>query len=168
MKIDKLRLLLFEECHRGCPGCCNKDYDLQNLPICTDYTPYRTIMLTGGEPMLHPDIICSAVGEIRKQTNAKIYLYTAMTDGLDDILPIIDGLTLTLHSPQDKVDLERFESTSKHLYDMSQRGTLRLNVFREVGDIHGISQVWRVKPDMVWIPNCPLPDGEVFMRYNKP
>ena len=54
MSIDKLRLLLFEECNRSCPGCCNRDWDLQPLPVCYDLPPYRIILLTGGEPMLYP------------------------------------------------------------------------------------------------------------------
>ena len=70
MAADKLRLLLFEECGRNCPGCCNRDWDLQALPVCQDFTPYQIIMLTGGEPMLHPEIIHSAVTEIRRQTKA--------------------------------------------------------------------------------------------------
>ncbi len=72
----KLRLLLFEECRRNCPGCCNWDWDLKALPACRDYTPYRLIMLTRGEPMLHPEVIRSDVAAIRAQTDAPIYLYT--------------------------------------------------------------------------------------------
>ena len=53
MTKDKLRLLLLDDCNRNCPGCCNRDWDLQALPLCQDYTPYRLIMLTGGEPMLY-------------------------------------------------------------------------------------------------------------------
>ena len=29
MADEKLRLLLFEECDRDCPGCCNRDWDWQ-------------------------------------------------------------------------------------------------------------------------------------------
>lgn len=164
---DKLRLLLFEECNRKCPGCCNNDWDLKNLEVCTDFSPYRLVMLTGGEPMLHPDVIRSAVKDIRAQSDAKIYLYTAMTDGLDEILPIIDGLTLTLHNPKDKMNLRWFELSSKNLIDLSQRGSLRLNIFREAGKMPDVSDIWKVKSDMVWIPDCPLPTGEVLMRYHK-
>lgn len=90
-------------------------------------------MLTGGEPMLRPDVIRSAVSDIRAQTDAPVYLYTAMTHGLDDILPIIDGLTLTIHE-------------------------------EEAGDVP-CSNAWKVKSNMHWIKDCPLPDGEVLMRY---
>ena len=160
MAADKLRLLLFEECNRSCPGCCNWDWDLHALPICRDFTPYRVIMLTGGEPMLHPEIIRSAVEEIRGQTQAPICLYTAMTQGLDELLPLLDGVTLTLHTPNDYLPFWRFEQSARNLDGKS----LRLNIFEEVGPV-ACSTRWQVKDHMKWIPNCPLPKGEVLMRY---
>lgn len=156
----KLRLLLFEECRRNCPGCCNRDWNLKVLPACRDYTPYRIIMLTGGEPMLHPEVVRSAVATIRAQTDAPIYLYTAMVDGLDDLLPILDGVTVTLHEETDVAPFERFIHTAKNLAGKS----LRLNVFEEAGDVTCPAD-WQVKDHIQWIPNCPLPDGEVLMRY---
>ena len=160
MSVDKLRLLLFEECDRDCPGCCNRDWDLQSLPICEDFTPYRLVMLTGGEPMLHPEIIRSAAADIRRQTSAPIYLYTAMTQGLDELLPLLDGVTLTLHTPSDYLPFWRFDQSAQNLYGKS----LRLNIFEEVGPVI-CSERWQVKDHMVWVPNCPLPAGEVLMRY---
>ena len=95
MTKDKLRLLLLDDCNRNCPGCCNRDWDLQALPLCQDYTPYRLIMLTGGEPMLYPEIIREAIAAIRRQTNVPIYLYTAMPEQLDMLMPLLDGVTVT-------------------------------------------------------------------------
>lgn len=37
MADEKLRLLLFEECDRDCPGCCNRDWDLRSFPVCRDF-----------------------------------------------------------------------------------------------------------------------------------
>ena len=137
MADEKLRLLLFEECDRDCPGCCNRDWDLRSLPVCRDFTPYQVIMLTGGEPMLHPEIIREAVAEIRAQTQAPIYLYTG------DCLPFW-----------------RFDQSTQSLDGKS----LRLNIFEEVGPVAS-SERWQVKDHMAWIPNCPLPQGEVLMRF---
>ncbi|MBP3538568.1 MAG: hypothetical protein J6J62_01865 [Oscillospiraceae bacterium] len=159
MKNDKLRLLLLEECNRNCPGCCNNYYDLQHLKACEDYTPYRLIMLTGGEPMIRPDLVKEAVADIRAQTNAPIYIYTAMVEGVDEILGIIDGVTLTLHAKSDRRPFEEFLSTAKNLDGKA----LRLNVFDEVGDI-GDYPGWKVKK-IYWRENCPVPQGEDFMRY---
>lgn len=156
----KLRLLLFEECQRNCPGCCNRGWDIKHLPVCQDYTPYRLIMLTGGEPMLHPEMVRTAVAAIRAQTNAPIYLYTAMVDGLDDLLPILDGVTVTLHDRADVAPFEQFVRSARNL----QGKSLRLNVFEEAGTVT-CPDGWQVKDHIQWIPNCPLPDGEVLMRY---
>jgi len=43
--------------------------------------------------------------------------------------------------------------------------SLRLNIFKgiyipEVVDL----SLWKVKKDMEWISNCPLPEDEVFMK----
>lgn len=161
----KLRLLLFEDCNRNCIGCCNKDFDIKNLPVCTDYTLYNKIMLTGGEPMLRPDVVLQAVSEIREQTNASIILYTAWAKDpeiLGCIVDQIDGLTLTLHGPEDIADFKSFDNYYKERYRPYR--TFRLNVFKEAGEIQEHS-FWQVKNGIEWIENCPLPDNEVFMRY---
>lgn len=160
MTKDKLRLLLFDDCNRNCPGCCNRDWDLQALPLCQDYTPYRLIMLTGGEPMLYPEIIREAIAAIRRQTNVPIYLYTAMPEQLDALMPLLDGVTVTLHTPEDIPVFQSFDRTAQNLTGKS----LRLNVFDEVGTVICRPE-WQVKDHMRWIPNCPLPEGEVLMRY---
>lgn len=161
-KSNKLRLLLFPECNRSCEGCCNKQWDLNSIPKCEDFSEYSTIMLTGGEPMLRPEIIIDTIVKIREQNeNAKIILYTAMVEGLSRVIPFLDGLTLTLHDP---LDIKPFE-----IFDQSMIGSskfsLRLNVFEEV-NYHDISckNNWQIKNNIQWIENCPLPEDEVFMR----
>ena len=108
----------------------------------------------------HPEIIREAVAEIRAQTQAPIYLYTARTQGLDELMPILDGVTLTLHEPGDCLPFWRFDQSTQSLDGKS----LRLNIFEEVGPVAS-SERWQVKDHMAWIPNCPLPQGEVLMRF---
>ena len=153
MTKDKLRLLLLDDCNRNCPGCCNRDWDLQALPLCQDYTPYRLIMLTGGEPMLYPEIIREAIAAIRRQTNVPIYLYTAMPEQLDMLMPLLDGVTVTLHTPEDIPVFQSFDRTAQNLTGKS----LRLNVFDEVGTVICRPE-WQVKDHMRWIPNTSTPD----------
>lgn len=43
--MSKLRLLLWEECNRTCAGCCNKDWNLSELPVCFDYSGYDLILI---------------------------------------------------------------------------------------------------------------------------
>jgi len=156
---DKLRLLITKDCNRSCKGCCNKDWDLDKLPICTDFRGYSEVILTGGEPMLYPDKIINLCKEIRKQNNTcKIYLYTADIKKFYDwyIDNIVDGVTVTLHEQRDVVAFKEYSGLYSHL-------NLRLNVFKGI-KLPEYTGEWIVQRDIVWIKDCPLPKGEVFMR----
>ena len=176
-----LRLLLFEECNRNCSGCCNKDWDLKSLPICTSFTVYNMILLTGGEPMLKPQLIKSVVKSIRKETVSPIYLYTAKIDSIlitmDILYNYVDGMTVTLH---DQSDVELFKEFNDillntkqgiHLtYGLSIRiapKSLRLNIFNGIDLSSTNLELWSVKSKIEWIKNCPLPENEVFMRIER-
>lgn len=163
----KLRLILFEDCNRNCEDCCNKDFDIKNLPVCTDYKPYDKIMLTGGEPMLNPALVVQVINEIRVQTKAPIILYTADTSSplwLFMILSLIDGVTVTIH---DSKDIPFFMEFDKNFTPPERmKDSLRLNIFKGVGFVPA-KPYWNIKYDIEWIKNCPLPKGEVLMRYKK-
>jgi hypothetical protein len=85
-----------------------------------------------------------------------------MCDNLDEIMPYLDGVTLTLHTKHDLLSFKEFDETAKNLKGKS----LRLNVFEEVGNVTTINE-WSIKNNIQWIENCPLPQDEIFMRYNK-
>jgi hypothetical protein len=167
----KLRLLLWKECDKVCEGCCNKDWNLETLPLFrySDARDFDCIMLTGGEPMLYPDLVIDTVRQIRQWSKAPIYLYTAKVDDLSAVLRVldhIDGITLTLHEGKDVAPfrvldwylLKRPNSLNR------KHKSLRLNVFKgiEIGD----HPLWKIKNNIQWIKNCPLPDDEIFMRLN--
>ena len=162
-----LRLLLFEECNRQCSGCCNKDFDLPNLPVCTDYKGYDQIILTGGEPMLHPDLVLQTIRAIRKEEpKAKIYVYTAMVEGIRkalDVLREADGVTVTLHNQDDVIPFLVF-SEMVAVTGLHEGRSLRVNVFENVNLSNDIPEGWKAKLDIQWIKNCPLPKGEMLMR----
>ncbi len=163
---NKLRLLLFEECNRNCKGCCNRDWNLKSLPIETDFHGYSEILLTGGEPMLNPVLIINTVKSIRDQnTAAKIYLYTAKVDNWQALLSVlhyVDGITVTLHRQS---DVPPFLYLDSLLYKKNFIGSFRVNIFRRVdANISIIKQHWKVKDNMEWVKNCPLPKDEVFKR----
>ena len=161
-----LRLLLFEDCNRSCEGCCNKQWDLSKLPVVWDYSVYDTIILTGGEPMLHPNTLFETIDLIKVvNPTAKIILYTAMTSTpytLQQVLQQIDGLTVTLHNQQDMIPFLCFNNILN--IDLESK-TLRLNIFDEVEvSNYQIPEHWQIKDNIEWIEDCPLPDNEVFMR----
>jgi len=161
----KLRLLLSKQCNRNCEGCCNKDFDLDKLPVVTDYSGYDEIILTGGEPMLRPNFIREMVRRIRKQTLVPIYLYTAKVDRLQSalaVLGIIDGICVTLH---EQSDVEAFHKLENAI-DYSLGKSLRVNIFKGVKIFIDHLQ-WKVKSGIEWIKNCPLPKDEIFARVEE-
>lgn len=170
----KLRLLLFEDCNRRCKGCCNKDWDLSILPVVKHYSKYERIMLTGGEPMLHPDIVLKTIASIRLENpKIPIYVYTAKVDGAQtmDVLRSADGFTVTLHEQADAIMFLRFDSERRGL--RINKKSLRLNIFEGVTIYPSLlaelaSEGWKIKKNMKWIKNSPLPTDEVFMRLKKP
>ena len=167
--MKKLRLLLFEHCNRSCEGCCNKQWDLSELPVCTDYSPYDMIILTGGEPMLRPAVVKNMINMIRKYNDCPIILYTAKTNNIEDLCSVIfkiDGITITLHEQSDVDNLYRVIQLCSIV---SKPLTKRLNVFSNVGlpktarttlNFFG----WEIKDNIEWIEDCPLPEDEEFMR----
>lgn len=161
----KLRLLLLQECNRTCKGCCNKDWDLDGLPKCQSYAGYESIFLTGGEVMLYPEKVKQVTAEVRKQTDAPVIIYTAKCDDVEaliDVLKVVDGVTLTLHTRKDAPLFREFNAALQRSGVTGK--SLRLNVFNgiTVGDTD--TSGWQVKTGIRWIKDCPLPTDEVFMQ----
>jgi organic radical activating enzyme len=166
----KLRLLLFEACNRNCEGCCNKDWDLTSLPVVReeDLGNFHEYMLTGGEPMLCPQTVNMAIDHIRMRSDSPIYMYTAKVDDIQSssqVLSRLDGICLTLHEPE---DFETFCKFNDYLLKNPEcwSKSLRLNVFKGVELQDDNLSLWNVKKDIEWIKDCPLPDNEIFMRWD--
>lgn len=167
--MKKLRLILWEECNRNCPGCCNNDWNLRSLDVETNYSGYDMILLTGGEPMMDPLRVHVAINEIRKQNpTAKIIMYTAYVSDFKAVISLLahlDGLTVTLHDPDDGYAFLDFDKALYDVRNLIVRKSLRLNVFEGVGLYRQPKTYWEVKAGMIWIKNCPLPTGEVLKRW---
>jgi hypothetical protein len=166
-----LRLLLWSDCDRNCIGCCNKQWDLNVLPVCSDYTLYNEILLTGGEPLLNIDKVINVITDIRLQNQCPIYLYTAKIDFvlLRRVLQFVDGITLTLHN-QD--DADKFILDDVWALPRMWNRSYNLNIFNGIQIKKDIRYLvpevwgWNVKDNIEWIENCPLPEHEVFMQYS--
>lgn len=163
--LKKLRLLLFEKCNRACPGCCNKGFDLSGLPVCESLEGWDEVSLTGGEPMLDPQLVIDTAFSV--PTPTPVNLYTAKVDDLPaviNVLHFLNGLCVTLHDQRDVEPFLRLNDRLVRVYP-KDRWSLRLNVFKGVNlppetDL----SFWKVKDRIEWIPDCPLPEGETFMR----
>jgi len=163
--MKKLRLLLTKECNRRCEGCCNKEWDLDALPIAHSFDCYSQIMITGGEPLIKVTPLLSLITRIRKETDVPIYVYTAKLDDplvFNFILSACDGITLTLHEER---DLDDFYVLCAKLqgYKYINMKSMRLNIFEGIVP-YFIPPYWRVKRGIKWKKDCPLPDNEVFMK----
>lgn len=168
-----LRLLFTPKCNRSCEGCCNKQWDLDTLEQ-VEHFNYEEIILTGGEPLLYVKELIGVIRVIRRISSAKIYVYTAMlpssnNKALYEIMPYVDGITLTLH---EQIDSDRFnhvlyslENDPNVIRDFSDK-SLRLNVFSgiKVSSYFKSISLWKIKDEIEWIKDCPLPVNEEFRR----
>lgn len=116
---------------------------------------------------MRPGLVRDVVGRIRAETDVPIFLYTAKTDdvgGLLEILRLVDGVTVTLHTRKDAPMFREFNAAMHRSGVVGK--SLRLNVFNgiSVGDTD--VSAWSVKSEIRWIKNCPLPTDEAFMRWN--
>lgn len=97
----------------------------------------------------------------------KVYVYTAEIRNTYNTIALLkecDGITLTLHEENDKIAFRKLNDILLECPELVEGKSLRLNIFKEVGDIEDSLFLWTVKPDMAWIKNCPVPSDEDFMR----
>jgi organic radical activating enzyme len=149
------------------------------------YKNFRSVVLTGGEPMLRPGLVTKVADNIKAASQkTKVYLYTAKVDDLPQTMRVlrhIDGITLTLHEQKDvepfkrlqdvlleKIRRDKLQSDNvsgwRYANDL-KRVAFRLNVFHGV-DIRGVDTTgWQVKT-MRWQDDCPVPKDEILMKYD--
>lgn len=105
----KLRLVVTDCCHNQCPLCCNKRYDMTQLPV-VDRWDYDEVMITGGEPSLFSNRVRELVESIRildaaSGKSRKIYMYTAVYSStfVAYLLDCLDGIVASPHNQRDVV-----------------------------------------------------------------
>jgi hypothetical protein len=138
-------------------------------PTSDDTSMYTEILITGGEPLLYPEKLHMLWWEIYKRNDkAQIYVYTAWTKNWSPqqlkLLRAVDGFTITIH---DQEAADEFVETEEYLSLESGDYTflsMRLNIFEGCTLSSSIPEEYKIKDNMKWIENCPLPQDEVFMR----
>ena len=173
-----LRLVITYECNKNCKGCCNKQPLHRSNKILLfdwDFTNYDEVVITGGEPMLKKPLV-EAIGYLisilRGYPNypSKLILYTADCSNVPFLIRLMytyTGLTVTLHEQSDVYNFLYLNyallRVKRFLQDNNR--TLRLNVFKNV-EIPGSVDLslWKIKYNMEWILNCPLPANETIRR----
>jgi len=151
------------DCNRRCKGCCNRNWTGEPPVGMTldELREFDEIYITGGEPMLYPEVIKGFIKKLRTDTN-KIFLYTAKPFPKKDFMAImktIDGASVTLHSYADR---KAFMDANYHITPFPKK-SMRLNAFvgQQMPFRNGSNWQYR---QMTWITDAPLPEGEVFAK----
>lgn len=120
-EIKEIHLFLLEKCDHACELCCNKQYEIDKIPVITvdELKQAETILFTGGEPFLIGKELTGLARRIKAQySNIKnIYAYTSgaslleyLMDNLlhlESVLSYLDGVSI---APKNKNDMKCLET----------------------------------------------------------
>lgn len=105
-----IHLLITEKCDRDCKFCCNKQYNMDEIPYASvdELSAAESIFLTGGEPFAHsyPGIIAFEMKSLYDVKNVYVYsnaLELAVYRERGDSLAYIDGITISIKNIKDKI-----------------------------------------------------------------
>lgn len=108
-----IHLMINRTCTNSCPVCCNKQYDLDTVPVATveELKAAHTVMLTGGDPFYVTGIIDICSHLRHDYPNIKqLYIYTSgewmfaneeVMNHYDQLFTYVDGINF---SPKKKYD----------------------------------------------------------------
>ena len=136
-----IHLFITNKCTHNCKNCCNKQYDIDKIPVITvDELKYAdTVLLTGGEPFMLVDYLEDFAKMLKHGfTNIKqLYVYTC-GDSLykylqkGKTLDVFDGVNI---APKNKYDAECTNSILKYRKDdILSLASNRLYIFPEMND----------------------------------
>lgn len=55
---ETARVIVTYRCDRHCPGCCNtQPQDVKTIHLIEELKDYEEIVVTGGEPLLEPELL---------------------------------------------------------------------------------------------------------------
>lgn len=175
MSKDTARVIVTYKCNRACPGCCNGNkHEAREINSTLELKGYDTIILTGGEPMLNPDVCTQLIEVLRNQGwQGKVILYTASYDGSEAAQRLIkacNGITYTLHNELSQKDREEFEALTEFIGYFDSEFTTRVNVdSRLFADAriprNSISHYWDDIVSKEWVNDCPVPDNEELLYF---
>lgn len=114
-------------CNRNCKFCCNKQYDLNDIPYATEeeLRSAEIVCLTGGEPFQFSNP-CEIANQLkRKYPNIKkVYVYTNALELANYLLEgkkiySIDGVNVSIKVPYDAVMFDKFIATNSTITSLS-------------------------------------------------
>lgn len=180
--MKKLRLLVTTKCNKKCNGCYNKDWDLSSLPLLTtfkEFYEYDEILITGGEPTLLRSLdLLDLIKKIEDNTIVlskpklpSVYIYSNCFNPYKLFwltqcdLDVLQGFTITLHTQKDVDNFNILNNLFLQFGIKDYYYSLRLNIFKGVKIPKYIDlSLWKIKNNMEWVKNCPLPKDEEFKQ----
>ena len=110
-----IHIMVTTLCNRNCKYCCNKQYNIDDIPYVTDeeLKNAHTLCLTGGEPFLYAEPASIAKYYKKRYENIKnVYVYTnakELSDYLKNnhLMNYIDGVNVSIKT---KADLVAFDN----------------------------------------------------------
>ena len=119
-----IHLMITGMCLRNCKDCCNKQYDINNIPIISkiELDSAETVCFTGGEPCIFGDWQYLAKTYRENLPNLKnIYMYVNADElyktyqklnsyNSTDSIKLLDGLSISIKT---KADVAAFETILK-------------------------------------------------------
>lgn len=114
-----IHLMVTTLCNRNCEFCCNKMYDMNDIPYVTheELCEAELICITGGEPFLfsNPNMIAKYYKD-KYDNIKKVYAYTNAKELWDYLsngsLCNLDGLSISIKTKEDLQAFETFCYTS--------------------------------------------------------
>ena len=148
-----IHLMVTSLCNRNCNHCCNKQYDLNNIPYVTDseLKDAEVLCLTGGEPFLFTNPC--AISEYYKKMYPnikKVYVYTNATElgswiSMNDKLYSIDGVNVSIKNLHDRHVFDAILANNYWINDLTDN---RLYIFdnlmpENTGNFEVIHRSWQ-------------------------
>lgn len=183
--IDTMHLFVTNKCTNNCPLCCNKNYDIEKIPLPTEeeLNSIENVFLTGGEPFLLGEKLNKIIKALRTRENIKnIYIYTSGYECYKYLekfqsLPNIDGINFSPKGYKDwsalsklllwgwKEDIANLKSNRLYVFmDKYDQCTFNLDnsnldIISEYHFEMGCEVFFRV-----WIDNIESRPNEIFRR----
>ena len=179
-------LFIIRECEHKCALCCNRLYDIDQLPVITvnELKNADTVCLTGGEPFLLPNrsLIDLCLG-IRKQYPNIQHLYIYTSGGRlhlfsdrewEYLFQYIDGINIAPKSPYEYhllanlLDIQQPYASEFTEYARQNEKSNRLYVFPDLWDEY--EKIKKLLPSTFqvigrkWDQEFKTPDNEHFVR----
>lgn len=133
-----IHLLVTSLCNRDCKYCCNKQYDINDIPYVTDeeLRECETLCLTGGEPFKYANPNEIALYYKNKYENIKnVYVYTGIEPLIDYLIhknktTSIDGINISIKNKMDAIVFDFFAMTDNSLEIENKKS--RLYIYDDV------------------------------------